>query len=388
MMNRRRFMATSVVLSSIVPLSVTWRERVAAQPGTPTVLWHYQPTNGAVMGRALSASGDQLVALLGHGFDPGGMVVSLDPATGAVRWQAEVPESPDADPVIVDGIVYAGIGNLVGDGAAVYAFDGATGEQFWHTEVANPALPATPIDAVVWAGAALFVNRGDGVLVKLDAATGRKQWEFQLQKPPRGAPLVVGDAVYVSTGFDGARLFAIDAVTGDMRWSIEELTNPVTGPVMGDGLLYVPFASGEIVALDPASGEQRWRAIIGLVGTDDPTRPSPGLPLLQDGVVYVSSSGFYGAATEALDAATGAQRWIATTGDFSAGAPALHNGVLLVGSDSGELLGLDPATGAELWRLPIPDNIHLDLNKADPPSLGTNSIFVTEKAGGIVALAM
>ena len=344
------------------------------------------PADGAVFGRALSDDGADLVVVIGYGFDPGGTIVSLDPATGSVRWSVDVSESPSSDPIIVDGVVYAGIGSLVSGQSAVYAFDAATGNQLWKDEITNLELPATPVDGLVLGGDTLFVNRGDAVLLALDAGTGKERWKVDLDKPQRGAPFVDGDLVYVSTGFDGARIHAFDVATGDERWSFEEPENPVTGPVVADGLIYLTYIDGNLVAYDAATGEERWRALGGIVGADDPTPPSPGLPLVADGVVYVSGNGFAGAATLAFDALTGAPLWLAETGEFSASAPALDGGVLLVGSDTGDLLGLDATTGAELWRLAIPNKIDIDLNYASPPLVGGDRIYGVDDAGGFFGL--
>jgi outer membrane protein assembly factor BamB len=169
---------------------------------------------------------------------------------------------------------------------------------------------------------------------------------------------------------------------------VEDRVNPVTGPVLAGGLLYVPYTSGDMVAYDPATGEERWRAVAGVRDQAGEMIPHPGLPLVAEGVLFTSSNRFGGAFTVALDASTGEELWSVPTGEFSAGAPALYEGELLVGSDSGELLALDPATGAELWRLAIPDEIDNDLNQASPPLAAGERIYVRDRAGGVVALGV
>lgn len=359
---------------------------VAAQGITPpTLLWQFTPSDGAIFGSALSDDGAALVVVIGYGFDPGGTVVSLDPATGDVRWSVDIPESPWSDPVIADGIVYAGIGSLISGQSAVYAFEVDTGAQLWRNDVTNRDLPATPIDGVAIGDASLYVNRADGAVLALDMATGAERWSVDVEKPQRGAPFVDGDTVYISTGFDGAVILALDTASGDERWRFEQPVNPVTGPVVAEGLLSVGFVDGDVVTLDPATGEERWRALGGVMGDGDLEAPSPGLPLIANGVLYVSGNGFAGAHTVALDAATGANLWTAATGNFSASAPALDGNVLLVGSDSGDLLGLDLASGAELWRVAIPNKIDIDLNQDEPPLVFGNRFFAGDDAGGLVA---
>ena len=268
---------------------------IAAQPvSPPRHLWTHEVTDGSAYGLGISADGETLITVIGFGFDLGGQIVSLDPATGEVRWQVDTPESASADPIIAGGVVYAGMGNLVGGGAAVYALEATTGNELWRTDVENRTLPATPIDAVTVSNGTLYVNRGDAVLLAIDAASGNVRWELDLRKPSRGAPFVDGDTVYVSTGFDGARIFAFDVETGEERWSVEDPENPVTGPVVADGLLFIPFVNGELVAYDPASGEERWRALAGVRDEEGDMDPWPGLPLVTGSVLFVSSNGFAG----------------------------------------------------------------------------------------------
>jgi outer membrane protein assembly factor BamB len=141
-----------------------------------------------------------------------------------------------------------------------------------------------------------------------------------------------------------------------------------------------------MVAFDPLTGEERWRVYAGELDEEVGIDPYPGFPLIADGVLYVSSNGFAGAYTVALDAATGAELWKVQTGEFSAEAPALGDGALLVGSDSGDLLALDPATGAERWRVAIPNKIDVDLNQASPALVAGNLIFVRDELGGVVGV--
>ena len=375
-----------VALCSVL-VSLGFAPAVSAQDDAgPEVRWTYTPPEGAVYGSALSADGTRLVVVVGYGFSPGGAIVSLDPATGSEQWQLDIEEAPSSNPVIENGIVYAGIGSLVGGPSAAYAIDAATGAQLWRTDISNRDLPATPVDGVATGDGLLYVNRADGVLLALDLATGSVRWEAQLGKPPRGAPLAGSGTVFVSTGFDGADIFALDAATGAVRWSSQEPDNPVTGPVLADGLLYVTFTSGALISYDPATGAEQWRTAAGFPHDDGSSPSVPGLPVVQGDTVYITSNGFSGASTEAIDTATGTRNWIVPAGEFSGSAPALIGGTLIVGSDLGDLIGLASDTGTEIWRVAIPTRIHLDLGQAQPPLVVGNWIYLQDNEGGVVGL--
>lgn len=267
------------LLLVIAPVGVT------AQSSAPQVAWHYTPADGAIYGSAVSEDGADLVVVLGYGFDPGGAIVALDPTTGDERWRVDIEEAPSSNPIVVDGVVYAGIGSLVSGRSAVYALDAASGAQRWRTDITNTSLPATPVDGVALGGGRLYVNRGDGVVLALDAATGEQRWERQLSKPQRGTPVYESEQVFIATGFDGAAIFALDAGTGETVWDAEGPQNPATGAAVHEGTLYVPYDGGDLVAYDAATGDERWRVETGLRTADDPTAPSPGLPLVDNGIV-------------------------------------------------------------------------------------------------------
>ncbi len=374
----RLFAISGLLLALVVSCSLA----VAQGEQAPVLGWQFMPVEGAVYGSAMSDDGASVVAVIGYGFEPGGAVVSLDAETGEMRWRVDVDEAPSSNPIVTNDVVYAGIGSLVTGRSAVYAFELATGSRLWRTDISNSKLPATPVDGVALGGSMLVVNRADGVVLGLGAATGKLQWERQLKKPPRGAPAVVGDAVFVSTGFDGATIHALDLATGESRWSTDEPENPVTGPAVADGMLYVGFTSGDLVAYDASTGDERWRAAVGLRSESAP--PYPGLPVVRDGVVFITSNGFDGAATEAYDAVTGARLWIAPAGDFSGSAPAPIEGIVVVGSDTGDLIGFDIATGAESWRVAVPNAVDIDLDQASPPSIGNGWLVVRDDEGGVV----
>jgi outer membrane protein assembly factor BamB len=109
-----------------------------------------------------------------------------------------------------------------------------------------------------------------------------------------------------------------------------------SAPATTDSLhVFVPLRSGRLVALDVASGRERWSAELLAA-----QRPAVG-----DGVLFVAN------ATEirALDAATGAQRWQLPAGPLAT-APVWRDGWLVAGTEAGEVLAVRAADGTLLWR--------------------------------------
>jgi PQQ-dependent dehydrogenase (methanol/ethanol family) len=131
----------------------------------------------------------------------------------------------EATPVVVDGVMYTT------QPGVVVALDAKTGRQIWRyartQKVKNPYEINPYNRGVAVLGNRLFVGTLDAALVALDARTGRPLWEVQVADTMLGysitsPPLAVKDKVLVGiTGGEfGARGFldAYDAATGRRLW--------------------------------------------------------------------------------------------------------------------------------------------------------------------------
>ncbi|HEY5623797.1 MAG TPA: PQQ-binding-like beta-propeller repeat protein [Gammaproteobacteria bacterium] len=135
------------------------------------------------------------------------------------------------------------------------------------------------------AGGRVFVGVDTGYVYALDAATGCVHWSFLAESGVRNA-ISIGPVAGVPNRYAAyfgdirANVYAVDAETGEMIWKTTADTHPlavVTGaPTLYDGRLYVPVSSreeaaggslnypcctfrGSIVALDAATGRERWK---------------------------------------------------------------------------------------------------------------------------------
>jgi outer membrane protein assembly factor BamB len=278
------------------------------------------------------------------------------------------------------------------------------------TTPAAPVFPAAPAPAWSYqAGAALWASPaadaryavlGDehGTLHAVNLADGTRAWTFDTGAPIYGAALLADGAAFVLN--DAGQLLRLDLATGTLRWRSEigggsvvrhppsptEFSYDFTGPTptLADGTLYVPAASGDVVALDSATGALRWRAAIGgllrnsvlvagdrlVVGswngrvaalgredgrvlwTFETGQPVTADPKLCGDAVLVSSrnSKLY-----SLSLADDAVRWSRFhAGSWVESAPLVANGELIIGSsDLRTVTVLDPATGAQRWSTDV-----------------------------------
>src|SRR5690606_7516392 len=110
---------------------------------------------------------------------------------------------------------------------------------------------------------------GKNTVVALDRLTGETRWTFN---GPRSiavewsAPVVTDTAVYI--GHSSSNLYALDKATGEELWFTSLADWPTADPILANGLLIVGVGShgmeveldhpGVVYALDAATGEIRW----------------------------------------------------------------------------------------------------------------------------------
>lgn len=273
--------------------------------------------------------------------------LSGDPIAGRTlqpSWNADAG-SPVvfASPVIADGRVFLG-----SDAGRLIARDVATGRQLWSFQTGE-ALRGSPAVA----GGLVFTGGGlNGGILALDVTTGKQRW--QVPTPGRltvyTTPSVVGGVVYAVTGPTSDRadtVFALDAATGRQLWATDVGTSVFAGPAVGDGLVIVGNADdGKLIALDAATGEPRWTY----------TRTGDyfiGGASIVGGAVYIATTdGNGGGSMLALDAASGALRWENSThGDGQGSTPAVYGDLVIAGSHGlGFVAAYDAATGKAVWH--------------------------------------
>jgi alcohol dehydrogenase (cytochrome c) len=156
-----------------------------------------------------------------------------------VAWifQAEVKESLETSPIVIDGVMY-----VTTSFSHVYAIDAKTGEQLWH--YSHKMGPITTYccgpnnRGVQVLGDNVYLATLDSKLVALNAKTGDVVWSSDIADPELGysetmAPTVVKDKVLIGTngGEYGIRGFvrAYEAKTGKLVWNFDTIPENSVG---------------------------------------------------------------------------------------------------------------------------------------------------------------
>ncbi len=232
-------------------------------------------------------------------------------------------------------------------GGGVQAWEASGGQKLWEltgcqTDFESPEAGPTLHEGTVYLW-------HDARLRALDARTGDERWSYPIGDAAScgGVPVRVAQAhdgnVYVSAG---TRVLALDMMSGHVRWHFEApavfLCPPtfVPGPAVAGGGVYLADYLGTVYALDATDGRDRWR-----IATE--ARSSVDSVLVAGGHVHVGSGkGLY-----TLDAVTGTPKWRFQAGGDIVGAPAVAEGRIHFGSTDHLLYTLKADDGRLRWKL-------------------------------------
>lgn len=209
-----------------------WSEQGTSLTSSPGV----RPGASSLPRPAASAEAGTLVAAHGR------LIRGLSLSDGRERWRRELGAVVVHDPAVASttAVVTAG-GDLIG-------VDVTTGEI-----TAEVALGAEAVGtaALTRAGTA-FVITEDATVVAVDLREQRIVWRIEIGAVSAHTPTVVGATVVITTG---QRIAALDAASGRELWH-HSAGGPLIGaPVAGQGGLHLATTSGDVLALDPATGE-------------------------------------------------------------------------------------------------------------------------------------
>jgi polyvinyl alcohol dehydrogenase (cytochrome) len=223
-----------------------------------------------------------------------GHVYKLDAGTGRPAWITDIVSFVSmSSPVLSDRYVFVG-GT---DPNYFYALDKSTGKVAWRMTL--PHLVATGMgDCTPAYGGGLVVQEatvesGDprnpvaNVLLALDGETGKVVWQHQFAKGPTppamktATPMIAGGKVFEGSPVTGD-YYAFDLQTGRELWKVHLGAQIRAGAALADGILYVPYKSGDIAAIRADDGFLLGNRHVG--GAFGPSSPA-----VVGGTLYVSN---------------------------------------------------------------------------------------------------
>lgn len=186
------------------------------------------------------------------------------PATLSTAWTAQIRGGNlrarlAAAPVVASGTLFA-----IDTDARVHAFNAATGERLWSTEIGDTQRDGQRArfgGGVSAEAGIVYAASGLGDVAAIDAATGTVRWTVRPSGPLRGAPTIAFGNIYVM-GQDN-QLFALRATDGNVEWQEAGSVAPgsvfgVAAPAAGQGTIVAGYSSGELNAYRYENGRSLW----------------------------------------------------------------------------------------------------------------------------------
>ncbi|MDH4019309.1 MAG: outer membrane protein assembly factor BamB [Xanthomonadales bacterium] len=102
----------------------------------------------------------------------------------------------------------------------------------------------------------IFAADHKGMLMALDADSGRKRWEIKTELPFTGGPGVSDNLLLMGT--ENGEVFAFDASTGTQLWSATVTSEVLAAPGESDGIVVVRCIDGRVFGLDVDTGQRIW----------------------------------------------------------------------------------------------------------------------------------
>ena len=205
-----------------------------------------------------------------------GPLLALDAKTGGLAWRFDPPQGLwDRALAAADGQVYVGL-----KGGLLAALDARSGALLWQSSlgVEVQAPPAASGGRVyvpsTFVGPGLAGDpTGQARLFALDAKTGESLWSFQAGAYILQTPFIDGNQLFTGGSYadpqlkvdEGGpmRLYALSVQDGSQRWSYQSTDGYVKAIYAAGGyvsyIAYTDYLSG----LDAASGKLLWRQETG-----------------------------------------------------------------------------------------------------------------------------
>lgn len=380
--------AEGVILGVMVPACLALGLATAAPVGSAAIqagsdrgaqysgeVWTFSPESRGFIASSPLVTEDRVYTAVAHrnAFTSFGKLSALDRATGQVLWS--FPDDSRmkmafSSPRLADGRLYIGEGFHQDADCKLYCLDAASGKKLWEFATASHT-ESSPCAA----DGKVFIGAGDDGVYCLDAVTGAEVWHFQDNLHVDASPIVVHGRLYAGSGVGDLHktleLFCLDAASGKPVWRAPSPLPAWGAPAVVGERVYFGLGNGNflfsderpaggVMCVQAADGQRLWQADVkdGVVN----------VPVVDADAVYFGSRDGH---VYAVARADGQPRWKRDLGSPVVAAPALApaakpgeaaNSLYAVAS-GGMVACLNPRTGEPYWTF--------DLSQHEPQLLSS-----------------
>ena len=281
-------------------------------------------------------------------------------------------------PIVAGGRVFTTVSSTTGYGTELHGFDAATGQDLWAP---IPLGGTYWWSALAFGGGRVFAQNYDGLLSAVDPATGQVVWSVQLpgQYAFSSPPTFRAGTVYTGGAGSAGTVYAVRASDGAVLWTQGVGNGDDSSPAVTATAVYVSYGCEQTYAFDPVTGAPLWHHDTECEGGGgrtpvvagnalwirDDAGMTPAALRLANGTVrstypdagWVPAPAFSGkqgyfvanGVLRARDTSTLAAQWTFPGDGQLTSAPVTVDGYVYVGSATGMLWAVDPATGTAVW---------------------------------------
>lgn len=334
--------------------------------------------------------------------DTNARVRAFNAQTGAQLWDVQVRgEQASSETLFGGGVSYEGGRLYVTNGSGyATALEAANGTQVWQVRPGGPLRGSPTIG-----NNSVYVQSADNQIYALDLATGRQLWSGSGAVELAG---VFGNAApafaqsTVVAGFSSGELTAYRYENGQVVWQdalartgistiVGNLSDIDADPVIDNGRVFAVGQGGRMVAVELITGQRAWE--ISIAGISTPWVAGDWVFVVTDRAQLI-----------AIARASGRIRWISQLDRFRSPerrsdpdrntgrvtvrpgqgpifwrGPVLAGGRLTLTSSTGQIVFVDPATGA--IQQTIAHQAPLNL----PPIVAGGIMYVLDETGTLTA---
>ncbi|AIE84393.1 PQQ-like beta-propeller repeat protein [Fimbriimonas ginsengisoli] len=281
-----------------------------------------------------------------------------------LAWRSMQPTSvpPGGSPVTNGDDIYQSIGGRI------YCLDRSTGNKRWQFPQVE-AIPGVFRTSPVLSNGTLIGVGDNKIVYAIDPATGNSKWSANLPTGALGSPVVAGNLVVVALSDNSLISFKVG--DGSPGWSNPyKVFDGLTGTIAASGNNVVLFTGRQQMAsLNTATQKLDWSQ------TFTQLAPNPSATVVGD-TIYTNSGPYL----IALNAGNGMARWQTATPLQLALSPVYSPTGILVTSQDGKLLIIDPVSHKIVTKTPIDLG---SLPNVKPTSVGNGKFIVPTSNGAI-----
>jgi hypothetical protein len=276
-------------------------------------------------------------------------------------WRFATGSSVYSSPAVSDGLVF-----VTSWDTNAYAIDEYSGQQRWSFNTGSVIFSSPAVAN----GMVYFASRNGGILYALNEQTGSEVWgRGYLNYFVASSPAVADGKVFygswcAASCFQNGQFVALDASTGAVVWANATLpsSSVSSSPAVDSGRVFFGLDDGSVTALNETTGKAIWRVVPG------------GAVAIRNALAIAYGRIYIGTATKffALDEMTGATDWSFNTGNANSTSAAVSNGIVYFGTGKGNIYAVNATTGLQKWVA----TTGAAVSSSPALSLGSNMILV------------